>query len=101
MNQLISETTRNRCIFLVLLFTGIRESEFIHFQFRDIDRFTGHLEVNGKGGKQRIIPLRQDVLEAIDEYLQGERNDSKHKESPFLFLSQRAGKLYREGIRQM
>ena len=101
LNHLINDTVRNRCIFLMLLYTGIRASELINIKIQDIDRITGQLTVNGKGGKQRTIPLRKEVQEAIDEYLIGERAKSKHVAGPYLFLSQRAEKMHREGVRQM
>lgn len=95
------ESQRNQLIFLMLLYTGVRASELISIQKRDLDRLTEQLIVLGKGGKQRKIPLRKEILEAIEGYLEGERAASKFSDSPYLLVSQRSEKMHREAVRKM
>lgn len=71
----------------MLLYTGVRASKLIGVKIQDIDRITGQLTVNGKGGKQRTIPLQKEVQEANNGYLQGGRAKGKYAASPNLFLS--------------
>ncbi|WP_342533878.1 tyrosine-type recombinase/integrase [Lysinibacillus sp. FSL K6-0057] len=98
--QLEKESQRNKLIGYLLLYTGIRVSELVHIQRTDIDQLTAQLTVKGKGGKLREIPMRKDVLEALKQYLQGERVTSKFSDSPYLLVSQRSEKLHRDAVRR-
>lgn len=97
--QLEKESQRNQLMGYLLLYTGIRVSELVNIQLIDIDQLTSSLKVRGKGGKQSEVPLRQDVLEKIRDYVKGERSNGKFLESSSLLVSQRATSLHRDGVR--
>lgn len=60
---------RNHAMLEVLYSTGLRASELVNLSDRDLDRDLGVLRVeNGKGGKQRIVPIGDEALGAIDRY---------------------------------
>nr|WP_315899439.1 tyrosine-type recombinase/integrase [Priestia flexa] len=90
---------RNKLIGYLLLYTGVRVSELINTKLADIDFLTAVLLVRGKGGKLREISLRQDVIQLIKQYQQGERSKSRFRESEYLLVSQRAPKMHRDAIR--
>jgi integrase/recombinase XerD len=90
---------RNKLIVYLLLYTGVRVSELVGIKISDIDFLTSHLKVVGKGGKRREIGLRQDVLYLIRQYMKEERSESVFRDSPYLLLSQRAGKMHRDAVR--
>ena len=92
-------TLRNKLIVYLLLYTGVRVSELVGIQIADIDFLTSTLKVTGKGGKRREIGLRQDVLHLIRQYMKEERSGSVFRDSPYLLLSQRAGKMHRDAVR--
>ncbi|EJL41458.1 site-specific recombinase XerD [Brevibacillus sp. CF112] len=92
---------RNHLIVHLLLYTGVRVSELCGIQLGDIDYLTNTLRVTGKGGKYREIPLRPDLAELIREYVRTERQENKHKDSPYLLLSQRAPKLHKDAVNTM
>ncbi|WP_240371374.1 tyrosine-type recombinase/integrase [Anoxybacteroides rupiense] len=92
-------TLRNKLIVYLLLYTGVRVSELVGIQIADIDFLTSSLKVTGKGGKRREIGLRQDVLHLIRQYMKEERSGSVFSDSPYLLLSQRAGKMHRDTVR--
>ncbi|MGG3887346.1 tyrosine-type recombinase/integrase [Brevibacillus panacihumi] len=89
---------RNHLIVWLLLYTGVRVSELCGIQLHDLDYLTNTLRVTGKGGKYREIPLRPDLVYLIKEYIRSERQANKHKDSPYLLLSQRAEKLHKDAI---
>lgn len=92
---------RNQLIVNLLLYTGLRVSELSSLRLSSIDLLTFTLKVNGKGGKYREIPLRPDVAKLVMEYLGTERQASGFRESQYLLLSQRAGKLHRDALSTM
>jgi integrase/recombinase XerD len=67
---------RDKMIILLLMYTGVRVSELCSIRINNIDFLTSHLKKHGKGGKIREVPLNNEVVEAIKEYLV-ERNDSE------------------------
>ncbi len=62
---------RDRALIKVLLTTGVRRSEAINLDWEDIDFKEKTLTVRqGKGGKDRVIPLRDETLDDLWDYLQ-------------------------------
>lgn len=81
-------TIRNKLIIHLLIYTGIRASEIINIKLKDIDLLTMNLTIScGKGNKQRTIPLKNEVIQAIQHYLTTERKTNKHASSPYLLIS--------------
>lgn len=61
---------RDRAILLLALQTGLRVSELINLNCRDIMLGTGaHISCEGKGRKQRSTPLRRDAAKTIEAWL--------------------------------
>lgn len=61
---------RDRALVAILAGAGLRASECINLKVADLIREQPPvLKVTGKGNKQRRIPLPQEVVDAIDEYL--------------------------------
>lgn len=83
--HLEKESQRNKCIGYLLLYTGVRVTELVDIQVVDIDRLAAQLNVKGKGGKYRQIPLRKDVLQVIEQYLQNERATNSKSINEFSF----------------
>lgn len=48
---------RDCCILLVLLDTGVRLSELVNLQVRDLDLERGFFKVMGKGARERLVPF--------------------------------------------
>lgn len=65
---------RDKAILITLVDTGIRASELCDLLIGDYDPQIGQLTVrHGKGDKQRILPLGDRALDAIDDYLDARR----------------------------
>jgi len=60
---------RNYAILLLLLRLGLRASEVINLSLDDINWQVGELTIYGKGRKHRILPLPDDVGQALVAYL--------------------------------
>lgn len=74
----------------VLYATGCRASEVCSLRLRDLSLDERHLRCEGKGGKQRMVPIGSQAITAINLYTAGVREQLAAK-SPYptdtLFLS--------------
>jgi integrase/recombinase XerD len=62
-------TIKYKAIFLVLYSTGLRISEMLHLQLRDIDSKRMVITVrNGKGSKDRTVMLSKKLLTVLRAY---------------------------------
>ena len=90
---------RNQSLIHLLLYAGLRASELVELRMGQIDWIGRSIEVHGKGDKVREVPLREDTLERIREYIEKERIGHRLADtSPFVFLSQRGVCLTRGGL---
>ena len=62
---------RDRALFAVLAYTGCRVGELCRLRVGDLRTTNGHrvLEIRGKGGKERRVPLHSKACDRIDRWL--------------------------------
>lgn len=60
---------RDRSILEMLYATGARVAELCGLDLADVDRGGGTIRVRGKGAKERMIPVGDAALQALDAYL--------------------------------
>lgn len=60
---------RNRMMLYLLYVTGMRITELITLKVSNIQFDTGFICVHGKGGKDRLVPIPQDMLGQVNQYL--------------------------------
>lgn len=90
---------RDRAMLQLLYATGLRVSELVSVEQRSLNAEMGFLRLTGKGGKQRLVPIGREALEAIETYVQdGRPKILKGKASRFLFVSSRAGRITRQNF---
>src|SRR5690606_8635109 len=61
---------RNTIILYLLYVSGMRVSELINLSLADFHFDTGFVCVNGKGGKQRMIPIPISILSLVTIYVE-------------------------------
>ena len=93
------EGQRNKAIVETLYGSGLRVSELINLQLSKLYLDEGYMLVEGKGSKQRLVPLSPDSIKQIQLW-KIDRNDLKIKEEDrdILFLNRRGAKLTRAMI---
>ncbi len=93
------EGQRNKAIIETLYGSGLRVSELTGLKISDIYANEGYMLVEGKGSKQRLVPLSPTSLQQIKLWLI-DRNILKIKKGAedILFLNRRGGKLTRAMI---
>lgn len=79
---------RNHAIFSTFIFTGLRKQELLNLKYTDIDLDNLTLFVRqGKGNKDRIIPISYNLAQTLKKYL--DERKRLNKTNPELFSSLR------------
>jgi len=84
---------RDKAILECLYATGIRISELVDLNGRDLNLASGWLKVKGKGSQERMVPLGKQAIKWINRYLR-ERGE-KNRDLP-IFLNRYGRKISRQ-----
>jgi integrase/recombinase XerD len=88
-------TSRDRALLELLYACGLRVSEISTLKLNDLNLDAGYLRCFGKGAKERVVPMGRRAVEALREYLGGDRGES---DCEYVFVSSKGGRLVRESI---
>jgi len=92
---------RDRALLELLYATGCRASEVSNLRLRDIHLKERFCKCQGKGNKQRMVPLGDGAIDSISLYLEKQRprlEQARPDETDWLFLSRSGRRLRREAI---
>ena len=89
---------RDMAIMETLYSTGIRVSELVGLDEGSIDFIAGMIKVQGKGKKERLVPIGSPATKAINKYIDSKSMSKKKEEksvsrSETLFLNKYGGRL--------
>lgn len=92
----LPEGQRNKAIIEVLFSCGLRVSELCTLKLSDLYLDEGFIRVNGKGSKQRLVPISDKAVKELHLYLI-DRNtiDIKPGYEDFVFISKRKKNISR------
>ena len=90
-------SSRNKTIIDFMYSTGCRVSELINVEVSDIDIEEAFVRLEGKGSKQRIVPLGSKVVINLENYLPLRNKDRKNKNNK-LFISKSYKNLDRTAV---
>ena len=92
----LPEGQRNRAMLETLYSCGLRVSELIFLRYPDLYLDEGFIKVNGKGGKQRLVPISPVAVKEIRNYMI-DRSHLQIKKGfeDVLFISRRGTSLSR------
>lgn len=85
---------RNSAIIEMLYGSGLRVSELCNLSLQNVHFDDGLLLVEGKGSKQRLVPMSGTAVHALKEYL-AIRGEAKPGEEGIVFLNKRGHRLSR------
>ena len=90
---------RDRAIIEVMYATGVRVSELVSLDIDDVDLDESFVRCMGKGSKERIIPLHDEAVETVREYLEDGRSSlAGPAAGRALFVSRKGGRLTRQAL---
>jgi len=89
---------RDEAILELLYATGMRVSELVSLQVDDVNLASASVRCWGKGSKERVIPIHQQAVSALRDYLDRARpHFIKDSDEKTLFLNMRGKRLTRQG----
>lgn len=95
-DPMAEEAQRNRAIMETLYGCGLRVSELCNLRISRIFPDEGYIVINGKGSKERVVPVSDIALHEIREYLPWRNSiPIQPGEEDFLFISRRGKHLTR------
>ena len=95
------EAIRDTAMLELLYATGLRVSELVNLNVRDVNLAEQSVRCLGKGSKERIVPLHRKAVEAVHTYVQAARfrllgEGKRHEQA--LFVNRRGERLTRQGF---
>lgn len=87
---------RDKAMLEVLYATGIRVSELVALRMDEMNLAQGVIRIFGKGNKERLVPLGEPAIIAVQQYLQTGRSDFNVAHSDVVFPSNRGTVMTRQ-----
>lgn len=96
---------RNFCILGCLYGCGLRVSELCNMQIKDIDFIERTIKITGKGSKDRIVVMYDELSNSLKYYISTFRLEllynSKDENNRYVFLNKNGTQLTRVGVRKI
>ncbi len=86
-------STRDRAIIRFMLNTGLRVSELCELKLGNLDLNNRYIKIIGKGNKERIVTLNNEVITCLSDYI-----SSKRYSSEYIFSAKGGNKLTRNAV---
>jgi integrase/recombinase XerC len=88
------EGRTDRLLLAVFYHTGVRLSELMNLQERQVDKGNRSIKVLGKGNKERVIPVGPVLMGEMEAYYERKRVEFEDPDRQFLFVGKKGKKLY-------
>lgn len=92
------DALRDLAMIEALYSSGMRVSELVALDVDDVDFDSNQVACPGKAGRRRLVPLREQAIDAIDDYLKNGRTELANPDENALFVNHRGSRLTRQGF---
>ncbi|MBM3155880.1 MAG: site-specific tyrosine recombinase XerD [Chloroflexi bacterium] len=93
------EAKRDKAMLELLYATGMRVSEMVSLNVREVNLRNGFVRCFGKGSKERLIPIHSKAIKAVKTYIDDARPQLlSTQDETALFLNRRGQRLTRQGF---
>jgi integrase/recombinase XerD len=90
---------RDRTMLEVLYATGLRVSELVNLSLAQVNLNQGVLRIVGKGDRERLIPLGEEAVQWVQQFLQGPRVEILlERQTDYLFPTRRGDRMTRQAF---
>ncbi|WP_297955815.1 tyrosine recombinase XerC [uncultured Ruminococcus sp.] len=96
-----ADSKRDYCIITLFLNCGMRLSELVGINIKDIDFYENRLKVLGKRSKERMVYLNPACIDALNKYLVIRRDNPKAADEPALFISNQNRRISKRRVQQI
>ena len=96
-----ADSKRDYCIITLFLNCGMRLSELVGINIKDIDFYENRLKVLGKRSKERMVYLNAACVDALQKYLAIRMNNPKAADEPALFISNQNRRISKRRVQQI
>jgi integrase/recombinase XerC len=83
-----------RMVLELLYNTGMRQAELLHLKEHNIDIPNGAIKVLGKGSKERVIPISNELIRSVKGYIADKRAAIGQVDPLYLLVNEKGKKLY-------
>jgi integrase/recombinase XerC len=84
----------DRILLQLLYNTGIRQAELVSLKESQVDAYKNSIKVLGKGNKERIIPVSEDLMGFLKDYVADKRKTFEKYNADILLINEKGKKLY-------
>ncbi len=93
---------RDRAMLETLYATGLRVTELVQLRMSELRTNPGVVQIVGKGGKERLVPLGESAMDAVDHYLRTARGELLGaRASEHVFVTRRGSGMTRQAFWQL
>jgi integrase/recombinase XerD len=90
---------RDRTMLEVLYATGLRVSELVSLKYNAVNLNQGVIRVLGKGNRERLIPVGEEAVRWLQEFIAGARNEILlDRTTDYLFPTRRGDRMTRQAF---
>jgi len=90
---------RDRTMLEVLYATGLRVSELVNLKLEQVNLNQGVLRIVGKGDRERLIPLGEEAVQWVQQFLLGPRVEILlERQTDYLFPTRRGDRMTRQAF---
>ena len=90
---------RDRTMLEVLYATGLRVSELVSLKHNQVNLNQGVMRVVGKGNRERLIPLGEEAVGWLQQFMQGPRVEILlERQTDYLFPTRRGDRMTRQAF---
>jgi integrase/recombinase XerD len=90
---------RDRTMLEVLYATGLRVSELVSLKYNQVNLNQGVIRVLGKGNRERLIPLGEEAVRWLQDFIVGARNEILlDRTTDYLFPTRRGDRMTRQAF---
>ena len=73
---------RDYALISFVMYTGVRREELVRLKWRNLDFYDKIVRIDGKGKKQRLLPLHEELINQLKEYRGFLRSEYQQEDRP-------------------
>lgn len=90
---------RDKTMLEMLYATGLRVSELVDLKFEQLSLNQGVVQIVGKGGRERLVPIGEEALNSLEIYLKdGREMLLSGRQSDYIFVTNRGSNMTRQAF---